>query len=255
MSLTIDEVILDANTSNIAISDGTDTLAINADGSINVQADVDIRDLINTQDSIAIGDETNLVDLETNDAVFVGGYGFSMYGVRKDAAGSPVSADGDAHPFVFNNDGELKVAADLTSDTADDAADAGNPIKVGGRAHDASAALSALSADGDRYHMLGDLYRRQYVNNAHNIGIKTSNVSVTGTAAEVLATKLAGRKEVTIQNRGTESVYLGHLVGVTAATGLEIPKRSSATYSFGESVDLFMISDGAANDVRMLEAA
>ena len=57
-SLTLDEVILDASTSNIAISDGTDTLAINGDGSLNATVtatDLDIRDLVNTQDSVAIG--------------------------------------------------------------------------------------------------------------------------------------------------------------------------------------------------------
>lgn len=125
------------------VDSGGHELDINADGSIDTNAtivgtvtvtatDLDIRDLINTQDSIAIGDETNLVDLEQSDDAFVGGYGFSLYGVRQDAAGSPVSADGDAHPLVFNNDGELKVAADLSSSVADDAADSGNPIKIGG---------------------------------------------------------------------------------------------------------------------------
>jgi len=47
---------LDASQDNVAISDGTDTLAINNDGSINVVAtatDLDIRDLDAAQDSVA----------------------------------------------------------------------------------------------------------------------------------------------------------------------------------------------------------
>ena len=117
---------LSASQDNVAISDGTDTLAVNADGSINsvvTATDLDIRDLVNTQDSVAIGDSTDIIDVQTLDSAFDDlGKGFIMAGVRQDAAGSPVSADGDAHPFVFNNDGELKVAADLSSSVADDAA-------------------------------------------------------------------------------------------------------------------------------------
>jgi len=256
MGISLDEVLLDAGTSNIAISDGTDTLAINGDGSLNAvvtATDLDIRDLVNTQDSIAIGDETNLVDLEQNDAAFAGGFGFSMYGVRQDAAGSPVSADGDAHPMVFNNDGELKVAADLTSSVADDAADSGNPIKIGGRGVDG--ALTALSASNDRFDLLGDMYRRVWVNTSSNISIQNSNSTVTTTAAEVLGTPLAGRRFVTIQNRGSQSVFLGDAADVTSANGVEIPKNSSATYEFGEDIDLFLIADSGSQDVRYLESA
>ena len=257
--ITLDEILLDANTSNIAISDGTDTLAINADGSLNATVtatDLDIRDLVNTQDSVAIGDETNLVDLQQMDSAFgLTSFGFGIFGVRQDAAGSPVSADGDAHPLVFNNDGELKVAADLTSSIADDSADAGNPIKVGGRGVDQGTALTALSATNDRYDLLGDLYRRTWVNKSANIAIQNSAATVTTTAAEVLATPLAGRQTVTIQNRGNQSVFIGDDNTVTSATGIEVPSRSSATYDLGEAINIFMIADSGSQDVRLLEVA
>lgn len=245
------------------VDSGGHELDINADGSIDTNAtivgtvtvtatDLDIRDLINTQDSIAIGDETNLVDLEQSDDAFVGGYGFSLYGVRQDAAGSPVSADGDAHPLVFNNDGELKVAADLSSSVADDAADSGNPIKIGGRG--VSGLLTALSATNDRYDLLGDIYRRTYVNDSYNVGILNSQATVTTTAAEVLASPLAGRREVTIQNEDTAPVYVGSSAGVTAANGIKISRRSSATFRFGEDIDIFMVAGSGSRDVRFLEA-
>ncbi len=258
MGITLDEIILDASTSNIAISDGTDTLAVNGDGSINAvvtATQLDIDDLINTADSVAIGDETNLVDLEISDAAFVGGYGFSMYGIRQDGAGSPVSATGDAHPLVFNSDGELKVAADLTSSVADDAADSGNPIKMGGRG--VSGLLSALSASNDRYDLLGDLYRRTWVNKSYNVGIEVTTETVGATAAEIVSTPMAGRTSMTIQNASSNSVWLGHSNAVTAddtATGgLEIPKNASYTDDFGENIDVWMISDGAGRTVKVLE--
>ena len=122
--ITLDTISKDCHSIKIQDSNG-DELGINADGSINISdggnsltvdaTDLDIRDLVNTQDSIAIGDETNLVDLEISDAAFVGGYGFSSYGVRRDADTSPVSADGDAHPLVFNDSGRLKVTSDLSA--------------------------------------------------------------------------------------------------------------------------------------------
>lgn len=103
--------------------DGSGYLTVNQGTSpwVVSATDLDIRDLANATDYVAIGDESNLVDLEIADAVFGAGYGFSMYGVRQDAAGSPVSADGDAHPFVFNNNGQLKVAGDInvTEDSYD----------------------------------------------------------------------------------------------------------------------------------------
>jgi hypothetical protein len=239
----------------IEITDGTDTLEVNADGSINAvvtATDLDIRDLVNTQDSIAIGDATNLVGLEQSDDAFSGGYGFSMYGVRQDAAGSPVSADGDAHPLVFNDDGELKVAADLTSDVADDATDGGNPIKIGGRGVDGL--LTALSASGDRYDLLGDLYRRTWVNNSANVGMNVDTETVGTTAVELASTPLAGRKFITVQNEGNQDIFIGHSNAVTTGNGIKVSKKSSATFELGEDIDVWAISGSAGQDVRVLQA-
>ena len=278
-SLTLYDVVLDSSTSSITVvatdldirnlvfatdkvdvtgsEVSLDAATLAALESITVVAtDLDIRDLINTQDSIAIGDSTSIIDVQTLDSAFDDvGNGFILAGVRQDAAGSPVSADGDAHPLVFNNDGELKVAADLTSDTADDAVDAGNPIKVGGRG--VSGLLTALSASGDRYHLLGDLYRRTWTNSAYNVGHKVSLGTIGATAAEIVSTPLAGRTGITIQNVSVQSVWLGHSNAVTAdntATGgIEIPKNSSYSDSFGENIDLWLISDGAGRLIKIHE--
>ena len=147
-SVTVTATDLDIRSLNVGTDDdhvyimdstGTNALAIDASGYVtaNINGDVnvtqgtspwvvsatqlDIDDLVNTSDSVAIGDETNLVDLEISDSAFAAGYGFSMYGVRQDASGSPVSATGDAHPFVFNDSGQLKVAGDInvTEDSYD----------------------------------------------------------------------------------------------------------------------------------------
>lgn len=75
-SITVDAVDFDirnlsASQDNVAISDGTDTLGINADGSINITdngssltvdaVDLDIRDLTHVSDSMRLGDGTSLI--------------------------------------------------------------------------------------------------------------------------------------------------------------------------------------------------
>jgi len=242
--ITLDDVILDSTTSSIAVTDGGGSLT------------VDFTRLVNTTDSVAIGDETTLVDMATMDSAFgLTSAGFPIMGVRQDAGGSPVSATGDAHPLVFNNNGELKVAANLSSSVSDDEPYTEMPIAIGGRG--VSGLLSALSTTGDKFDMLGDLYRRQWVNNSYNVAIEITTETVGATAAEIVATPLAGRKSITIQNASTNSIWLGHSAGVTAddaATGgLEIKKNTSYTDDFGENINLFLISDGAGRTVKVFE--
>jgi len=62
----------------------------------------------------AIGDGTSFVDVQTLDSTFdVIGNGIISVGVRRDADTSPVGSDGDAHPFVFDENGLLKVASSI----------------------------------------------------------------------------------------------------------------------------------------------
>lgn len=82
---------LDATQDNVAISDGTDTLAINADGSINVApvsgsvfsiddnggsitvdaTDLDIRNLSASQDNVAISDGTDTLAINSDGSINV----------------------------------------------------------------------------------------------------------------------------------------------------------------------------------------
>lgn len=48
---------------------------------------------------------------QTQDAVYAAGQLRMVGGVRRDADTSPVSADGDVHPLVFNENGRLKTAS------------------------------------------------------------------------------------------------------------------------------------------------
>jgi len=233
-SITVDAIQLDIDdlnhaTDSVSIGDGTDLLAIAADGSIAVTqntdpwivsaTDFDIRDLDYSQDNVEIKD-----------------------------------AGGDA--LAINADGSINV--NLTDDgIPDDDADAGNPFKVGSRSHFASSALSALSANGDRADLLSDAYRRIYINDAPNVGIATGAVSVTDTevAVEVAAAPLAGRTRALFQNNGSNPVFVGK-TGVTTATGVEIAKGATMALEIGEGIDLFAIAEATKTvDCRLMELA
>ncbi len=131
-------------TDSVAVGDGTDTLAVNADGSINITdnggsitvdgavtvsgtvtvtaTDLDIRDLVHTQDSVSIGDGTSnimsvnangSIDVETpfnvdsvagaTDAVFPAG------AIRDDALTTLTPADGDYVNLRTDSTGALWV--------------------------------------------------------------------------------------------------------------------------------------------------
>lgn len=181
--------------------------------------------------------------------------GIMALSVRSDAGGSLVSADGDYAPLQVDANGLLRVSAQVVGSVNDDAVDSGAPIKVGSRAYSTASALAALSASGDRADLLSDLYRQLFVRDSHDRAIQVTQDDVTTTAAEVLATPLAGRKTILIQNKGSKEVYIGHTSGVTAADGIEIPKHASMEFKFGEAINIFMIAASGTQDVRFLEAA
>lgn len=140
---------------------------------------------------------------------------------------------------------------------ADDAAATYNPIGVGGVAYAQSAALGVLSAAGDRGHMLMDLYRRIFINDAPNRAVASVNVAIDDTAGGTafVATELLGRTRVIIQNLGSDPVYVGP-TGLTASNGLQIAKGGSLSLEAGEAIALFGIAPaGKTVNCRVFELA
>lgn len=252
------------------------------------------------------------IGIQVEDEASAGGEsGMLMLGVRRDADTSPVDADGDFHPFVFDDQGFLKVAGRITVEAgdaefledsahtsgdagihmlavrqdalsaltstdgdyssfktdslgrlytrgnvegliADDAVDSGNPLKIGFRA---LSTLTAVSASGDRADAISDLYRRQYVNNSPNIGWKASTENATASALQILATALAGRKKVIIQNKGTKKIYVGNDNTVTTSSGFEIGVGQTWEIDFGQNLQVWVISESGTQPLRLVELA
>lgn len=204
---------------SVKVGDGTEFLEVNADGSLNAvvsATDLDVRDLSHSQDSVKIGDGTDLL--------------------------------------AVNADGSINV--NLTDDgVADDAADSGNPLKIGGKAY------SSLSGDpvdnGDRANLAQDLYRRVYIHDAPNMSVLSAKVTVGATEVALPASALAGRTRVMIQNISSNDVYVGG-TGVTtsgATMGLRVAKGGTLSLEAGQNVALFAIAAGAGNDVIVMELA
>jgi hypothetical protein len=193
MGISLDEVLLSASSSSIAISDGTDTLAINGDGSLNAvvsATDLDIRNLAFANDKVDASGSTVALDAPTLAAL----------------ENITVSAtDLDIRNLTFAND----------------------KVDVSG---------SSVSFSPSEY-----------------TAIKNSVETVTTTAAQVLASPLSGRKEVTIQNEGNSDVYLGHNASVTSANGIKLSKSSSATYLIPAGVNIYMIAASGSQSVRFFE--
>lgn len=162
--------------------------------------------------------------------------------------------DGSAWDRVGVTSGQLDVNINLDDFLVDDdAADSGGSLKAGSRAVDGL--LTAVSADDDRADLISDMYRRVWVNDAPNVGFGYGSLTVGATAAEVLATPLAGRKRILLQNKGDKAIFVGSDMLVTTSNGIEIPKNASMELPFGEDLDIYMISSAAGQDVRYIELA
>lgn len=209
---------------------------------------------------VNIASSTGLGIYNEDSAHVSGDKGQQIFAVRKDAIGSLVSADGDYSPLQVNANGELRVAAEVTvqagdaeflEDSAHVSGDAG--LSVFAVRQDVLSSL--VSATGDYANFKLDSLGRLYTTHQKQTLSAPAAVSVTSTAATLIASPLAGRTEVTIQNTGSKDIFIGKDNTVTAANGLRISAGSNATFDWGSSVAVFAITSSGTADVRLLEAA
>lgn len=232
---------------------------------------------------VNIAGSTGLGIYAEDSAAVSGDLGQPPLAVRQDSLTTgATSADGDYAMLKVNAKSELYVKDSdslaqlvlVKSDTASIVTSTGNiDTKLGAlsKAEDAAHSSgdmgimglsvrkdvpSALAgSDGDYAAMETDNKGRLYVNDGHNNSWLTSVSSIGTSAGQLDASPLSGRKTVIIQNLGAKSIYIGEANTVTTSSGVEIPKFASMEFKFGEGLQLWAISSGAANDVRMIEAA
>lgn len=110
-------------------------------------------------------DDAGVVIAKAEDAAHASGdKGYMLLAVRKDTAAALAGADGDYIPLIVDSLGRLHVtstASAAAGDVAHDAADSGNPVKIGGKAY-LDPPVSGVSV-GDRVEAYFDQYGRQVV--------------------------------------------------------------------------------------------
>ncbi len=79
--------------------------------------------------------------------------------------------------------------------------------------------------------------------------------AVSTTEAEMVATPLANRLSVIIENVGANDVFIGPATGVTAANGFKIPRGTSIEMALGASAELWAITATGASSLRIIELA
>lgn len=229
----------DAGTSLVSADGDYAPLQVDATGALRVAADISVTSGSDKAEDAAHAD---------------GDIGTYVLGVRQDTLSASVSADGDYGSLKLDSIGRLWTHGQNEGTVADDAADSGNPLKIGTRA--VSGALTAVSATGDRADAISDLYRRMWVNTAPNIAGSNAAVSVDTTAGGValFASPLAGRRKVEVQNLGNKAIFIGTGT-VTAANGVRIAAGGTYSTELGPDIALKAIAETGTCDVRVLQLA
>lgn len=252
---------------DIKISDGTNTLAVNADGSVNIKdggssitvdaTDLDIRNLVFADDKVDVTGSTvelgatslaalenitvSATDLDIRNLVFAND--------KVDVSGSTVDLGATTLAALEN------ITVSATDFDIRDLAFATDKVDVSGSSVTVSAtdldirnlvfATDKVDVSGSSVLTTPDAYDSW----------KASNQTVTTTASQIAATALSGRLNMIIQNLGSNDIYIGTTNAVTTATGTKIPKGSSMEMGFGAGASVYAIASSGTADVRVAEFA
>lgn len=308
-----------AGTDGTLIGHVSDALKVNfSNTTIAVTAtDLDIRDLVYTQDSVTayqgtspwvIGDGGSSISIDDNggsitvdgsvsisgtvavtqstspwivqagaehaeDSAHVSGdIGNFMLAVRNDA-NSALAADGDYHALTVDNQGRLKVAAEVTVQAGDaeyleDSAHVSGDAGLHMLAVRQDTLAASVSADGDYASLKVNANGALYVDIASSSGTLTvsdaalantalahaANVLDTADTAEVaIASALANRKYLWIYNNDNTKVFIGGS-GVTTANGFPVSPGSYLELRAGASISPYFVGQsGKTPEIRTLE--
>ena len=230
-----------------------------AGGSLTVDAvQLDIDDLDQGTDSVAVGDGTNLISLTASGEVKIvdNGNSITVDAVQldiddlnatddavsswlKDGTGNAISSTGGSLHIA---DGGGSLTVDATDLDIRDLTHASDSVKIG----DGTDFL-AVNGDGSINVVSTQGSYTALKNVAETVGI-TIGAVVDG------ADELAARKSLWLYNNGNKTTYFGQ-TGITVATGFPLPPGSMAQMLAGDAMDVFMIADGAGMNVRTLQFA
>jgi hypothetical protein len=255
-------------------------LDVNVLNTLTVQAtNLDIRDLSHTQDSVKVGDGTDFLAVNADGSINITDNGGSItvdgtvaatqsgsWTVAATQSGTwtidsitnPVTVTAtnlDIRDLAFATDSvtahqggtwtidSITNAVTVTATNLDirDLSHTQDSIKIG----DGTDFL-AINADGSINTVsTGDPALA-------NTALAAAATSVTTTATNLVASPLSNRKYLFVQNTGNRSIYLGGS-GVTTATGFRLSPGATMDARIGAAVSLYAITDSGSQDVRNLQ--
>lgn len=176
--------------------------------------------------------------------------------VRNDTEGTLAGADGDYAPLQVDASGRLRVVADLDTtnltEKAEDAAHASGDIGAYILSVRQDTLSASASADGDYQSFKTDTLGRLRTSEAKQSG-NYAAVSVGNTATDLMATDLANRTLVTLQNVSNRDVFIGFNSSVTTSNGIRLAAGASMDLPVNAAVNLHGITASGTADVRFME--
>lgn len=263
-------IAYDGDSVIVHLFDGTGNALSSTGGALHVSAtNLDIRDLTHVSDSVKIGDGTDFLAINADGSINVNGTdvydedsahssgakGSLSLVVRKDTPGSLVDADGDYAPLQVDDQGRLRVAGSISLDGqySEDSVHTSGNIGIYNLAVRSDVPAIGSSASGDYASQTVDAYNRLWVNDAPNISMTATAATVTTTSA-LLVASLAGRKKLMIQNLGTKEIYIGPS-GVTTSSGVRIAGGAGYEIEAGPDLVWHAVASVGDQNVRVLQLA
>lgn len=273
---------------SVKVGDGTDFLAVNADGSINITdnggsltvdaTNLDIRDLTAASDSVqanlfdgagnAISSTAGALnvnvasgsitvvesDVYAEDSAHTSGdEGGFVLAVRQDTLASSTSADGDYAAFKVNQKGELYVKdSDVLAQLISGVTVTATDFDIRDLSHTQDSVKIGDGTDFLAVNADGSINVVTGDAELANTAVLAASSSVTTTSAAVLASQLSDRKYLTVYNNGSKMVYVGQS-GVSTSNGFPLPPGSLLEMRLGPAVSLHAVAQAGTQDVRSLQ--
>jgi hypothetical protein len=91
---------------------------------------------------------------------------------------------------------------------------------------------------------------------SNNGGVNGSvSVSTSAVEAKVSGTALTNRKNLTLFNNSSNTVYWGYSSSVSTSNGTPLFKNQYVSFSIGENTAIWLIAASGSNDIRVTENA
>ncbi len=270
-SLTVDATNLDIRdlthvSDSVKVGDGTDLLAVNADGSINsvvTATNLDIRDLTHVSDSIKVGDGTDFIAVNADGSLNITDNGGSLTVDASDLDIRDLSASQDnvaisdgTDTLAVNADGSINSVVTATNLDIRDLTHASDSVKVG----DGSDFL-AVNADGSINVVFGSGGDEicDYQTSAAVAGGASTDHDYTVTTAKTLLIEQAYvsgsgkiKAVLAVETAPASDTYTTKFVAFnsTAAPDIEIPIKKYLTQAGDAKVRITITNrDVSAQDV------